>query len=136
MEQIGFVYSLIDNGRVFYIGCTTDLSKRYAQHCTVQAKSKTYLYIQNMLLKGRLPDIKLIACLEIGAAYAKEAQLIIAFRESGHKLINEVRNSTINTLDVLINDFKIKPFIPPSILDRIIQNQENAISHYNRFQCR
>lgn len=84
-----FVYSLLDGNNVFYIGCTTDICKRYRQHLQkVSHSTQVNKYIQQMINEGRYPEINILYHLPEVDAYFKEAEVISAFSRAGHILTN------------------------------------------------
>ncbi len=135
MEQLHMVYTLIDNGRVFYIGCTKNIHNRYIQHLRGDIINATYFYIQDMLVNSQMPEIKIVACLPENEAYFREAQLIVTFRDCGHQLCNDVRNSYFNKLHPLRHPMRMNKKITKDKAKELKSMQIDAIkSYYNKFQ--
>lgn len=128
------VYSLIDQGKVFYIGCTKDVYNRYKQHCIGDNYLPVYYYVQNMIIDGRLPKIKVIAVLEEKEALLKEKKLIEAFTAAGHTLLNDTHsvNAYITRLKPPErNNFRIKIRLPKTLVKELKEKQQKAIDKYN-----
>lgn len=83
-----FVYSLVDNGQVFYIGCTKDIHKRYRQHIMKSNKTLSGVYISAMIERGVFPEINILSYLPECEAHFEEAKIINTFSHAGQPLIN------------------------------------------------
>lgn len=93
IEGYKFVYSLLDNGSVFYIGCAKDVLARYKQHINLYGGTDgapMRLYLKEMIDDGRIPELEIIDYLPSKEALKLEAQAVSIFSRSGHKLINTV----------------------------------------------
>lgn len=107
MDEMRFVYTLTDNGRVFYVGCTKDIHKRYLQHCGTNVLSETYRYIQNVMIEGRMPQIHIIHYLPANEAHFKEAALICLFIGCGQTLCNGTFTDYRSRIKIERNPFTI-----------------------------
>ena len=75
MDALYYVYTLLDNGCIFYVGCSKDVRKRYLEHTSINSNSyETYNYIQQMMLEGRLPTVGIAYCRPKYKAFQKEAE--------------------------------------------------------------
>ena len=85
-----YVYSLINEGILFYIGCAKDISVRYSQHLAASKNGKAPVnkYIKQMLEQGIYPEINIICYLPEKEALLKEAQILVAMKDIGHTLMN------------------------------------------------
>ena len=87
-----FVYSLLIDGRVFYIGKCKNLASRYSAHLRrAQRGYADHLlseYIRELLALGKCPLIKAIDYLPLKYALLKEKELIQSFTLAGHVLAN------------------------------------------------
>lgn len=89
MDKMQFIYSLVDNGTVFYIGRTANVALRYKQHLNIKTKGHTNAYIAEMLKSNRLPEIIVIYYLPVHEAEIKEKELISLFSMAGHTIVNK-----------------------------------------------
>ena len=83
-----FVYSLLYQGKVFYIGRCKDMLKRYRWHLHANGTAKSTEYIRWILSNGEFPDINVIDWIPKEEAYHREAQIILDFSAAGHVLTN------------------------------------------------
>jgi len=132
MEGMRFIYSLSDKGRVFYVGMTKDLHKRYTWHCNASSCSfNTYKYIHVMLKKGRLPTIHIIDYLPYELAGRREAEIIQLFATAGHSLTNDTFNYNKLVTSIPLPVTQRKTPFKRGQLDYIKEMQEQYIEHYN-----
>lgn len=98
MEDFSFVYSLLDKGIIFYIGCTKDLGKRYNIHINSSKKSttKTAKRIKEILEDNRFPDMMIMNRLPTKDAIKLEMILINSFYSGGQLLTNATHLREIN----------------------------------------
>ena len=93
---LSYVYALLNNGVVFYVGKTNDIHKRYLAHFSdIQCRN----YIQHMRLRNDIPELKILH-----RSYNRynthdaeiEKTFIIYFSSMGNKLCNSVYNNKTN----------------------------------------
>jgi hypothetical protein len=85
-----FVYSLIYQGKVFYIGRCKDVLKRYRWHLHATGSANSAEYIRQILSNGEFPELNIIDWIPHQDAIAREAQIINDFSVAGHSLTNHV----------------------------------------------
>lgn len=87
-----YIYSLLCDECVFYIGKTKDLLTRYNAHLNSFKKSGKLTpvssHIKLLIDAGKLIEIKIIACLPKEKAEQKEKEIITVLSRGGHKLFN------------------------------------------------
>jgi predicted GIY-YIG superfamily endonuclease len=84
-----YLYSLIIDDNVFYIGQTKDLVKRYKAHLRHRSNTRVSVYIQQLLSAGKIPLMQKIAYLPENEVYQKEKDLIFSLTHMGHSLMND-----------------------------------------------
>lgn len=87
-EEYEFVYSLVYQGKVFYIGRCKDILKRYRWHLHASGVAESAKYIRWILSQGDFPDINIIDWIPKKDALHREAQIILDFSVAGHALTN------------------------------------------------
>lgn len=101
-EQHRFVYSLVYNNQVFYIGQTTNLCHRYAWHMNSYSFNgqitETARFIKNIRDMEEWPFMHIIDYLPKEAALQLEHQLIQCLTQAGHFLTNITGNYPPHTL--------------------------------------
>lgn len=93
-EKYEFVYSLIYQDRVFYVGRCKDLLKRYRWHLNAPGTAKSAQYIRWIISQGHYPDINIIDWIPEKEAIKREAQIILDFSVAGHTLTNHIFTRT------------------------------------------
>lgn len=90
-----FVYSMLYNGHVFYIGRSKDVLKRYSMHLSTASKTGygTQRFISNILENDGLPDMDIIDYLPVQEAKIMEANIIHSFTAAGQTLTNSSHNA-------------------------------------------
>jgi len=93
LDNMYFVYSLLIEEHVFYIGKCKNLAARYAAHISKAQRGgyedhATTAFIRKLLLAGKCPLIKGIEYLPSNEAVILERHLIQIFTQAGHKLTN------------------------------------------------
>jgi predicted GIY-YIG superfamily endonuclease len=85
-----FVYSLICEGKVFYIGKTKNLADRYSSHLNSCNNSRTRVaqYIGELLASSKIIDMNPMYYLSHKQAIEKEADIIYSFYISGQPILN------------------------------------------------
>lgn len=86
-----YVYSLVVDGSVFYIGKSKELSARYAAHLNSYKKAHptpVSIYISKLLKLGKCPEMRIIAYLPEREAAQKEIDLISLFIRAGQDIVN------------------------------------------------
>lgn len=58
-----FIYTLLHEGKVFYVGQTKDTKKRFAQHCSIpqnRGKRKIQAFLFDLLTNWKIPEMKVL----------------------------------------------------------------------------
>lgn len=85
----GIIYGLAENGTVKYIGQTTNIKKRYGQHCSLaQNREDTpkQRWIRTLLEEKRKPELTILA--DSNDLDADEIRFIKKYRDLGRELLN------------------------------------------------
>ena len=122
-----YVYGLLNEDYVFYIGITAYIEFRYKQHFSDLHCAN---YIRAMKVKGKEPKIIIYGAFQtIAEAYAAEHCLIRNFYLMGNKLCNNDQNPYDNQIHI---DFiKDVPKSKPKEYRKMI---DNAINDYKIFR--
>ena len=103
-----YLYTLSNNGYVFYVGISTNLLSRYKYHCTSRFET-THKYICTIKQDGRLPELTILNTFPSQmCAESAEIALINHFSSISHKLCNDDRNPAQNRLICSIAATQIK----------------------------
>ena len=131
MEML-FVYSLVDHGRIFYVGSSKNVYKRLQAHCSLDWGLEVQHYIQTLFAKGVFPEVRVLYYLPKEEALKKEAEIISLFSHCGHQLCNSdfnLRQLKIDRLEV-----KIKAKIPLQLKQLIEYTQQTLVyERLNRY---
>lgn len=85
----GTIYALAENGVVKYIGQTTDIKNRYAQHCSInqnRGQTTKQTWLRELLTQGKKPELIILA--ETDDLDAEEIRIIKEHRGQGIELVN------------------------------------------------
>lgn len=95
-----FVYSLVDQGVVLYVGCTGNIVSRYKQHINASDRNMTVTklraYLDKLIDGCNYPDMNIIAYLPKTDAEILERTLTNQFSLAGQALLNS-RNICVNS---------------------------------------
>lgn len=93
IDNMYFIYSLLVDGQVFYIGKCKNLAARYSAH-TSKALRKGHCdnaitaRLREILAQGKCPIIKAIDYLPLKEALEREKELIQTFYAAGQRIAN------------------------------------------------
>lgn len=100
--MVFYVYSLSDNGRVFYIGISRQPAMRYSEHACC-ADTCTAGYVSVMRMNGILPDFNIIYIGDKCISHMIERCLIEWHVSLNNKLCNYEHNTLSNRINIPFN---------------------------------
>lgn len=133
MDGFKFIYSLVHEQTVFYIGCTDSLLKRYRMHLNSAKKGTTATAkrIREILDSGAFPEIRVINRLPAEEAIKLEIILISSLTSAGQPLTNKTNIRDHNWPRKPISELDKK-----GITELIKDREESAarqLSHQNPY---
>lgn len=127
-----FVYALMDNNIIFYVGITSNLGYRYKQHFADWLICGEYIYKMRMV--GKYPEVLVLGIYDsVYEAEAAEHTAIRLLSSLGIKLCNHHQNPHHNYIErdrIGIAEIKVKRM--PQKLFKLLIN--TAIEEYNKFR--
>jgi len=97
-EGYKYVYSLLNNGNVFYIGCTNNLIRRYKQHLAdLQIDYPLKKHLLTLVNSGYYPDMNIIDYLPEKEALKLEFEIVMQFGKAGHHIFNDASKYIIHS---------------------------------------
>lgn len=93
ISKMHFVYSLVCDGQVFYIGCTKNVASRYKQHLNspnlLYALTPAARHIGELLRANKSIELIIIDYLPFDLARQKEKDITYLLSLSGQNIFNE-----------------------------------------------
>jgi len=131
-DNCGYVYGLLDEGNVFYVGITDYILFRYKQHFIEPTCSN---YIRAMLIAGKMPGCVIYGMYNTASELlAAEHSLICHFASIGNKLCNIDQNPITNRIITPFDGSVKVPRCKKYSSNKII---EPAIEKYKQYRlCR
>lgn len=89
LSKVGFIYALSDETGIRYVGQTTNIRKRYSQHCSLAqnlGNSKKQRWIRSLLESGSKPNISILK--ETLDMNAEEIRQIKLYKSKNCILVN------------------------------------------------